>query len=87
MKNGFSNWKDATASFKKHTLSKSHGEAVEVVVTLPNSTKDIGEELSSAQRAEKEHARDMLRLIISSVRYLARQGLAYEVTEVTNHQT
>ena len=60
----------------RSTYSKSHAEAVEVVATLPNSTKDVGEQLSRAHRAEKEYARDMLRLIKSSLRNLARQGLA-----------
>ena len=76
MTKGLSNWKDTTVAFKKHLQSKSHIEAVEVVVTLPKTTKDVGEQLSRAHRAEKEQARDMLRLILSSVRFLARQGLA-----------
>ena len=47
-------------------------------MTLPKTTKDVGEQLSRAHRAEKEQARDMLRLILSSVRFLARQGLALQ---------
>ena len=76
MNKGFSNWKDATTSFKKHLLSKSHAEAIQVVVTLPNSKRDVGGQLSRTHRAEKEQARNMLLLIISTVRYLASQGLA-----------
>ena len=34
------------------------------------------EQLSRAHQAEKEQARDMLQVILSSVRFLARQGLA-----------
>ena len=34
------------------------------------------QQLSSAHKAEKNEARDMLRMILSSVRFLARQGLA-----------
>ena len=45
-------------------------------MTLPKTTKDVGEQLSRVHRAEKEQARDMLQLILSSVRFLARQGLA-----------
>ena len=37
---------------------------------------DIGEQLSRVHRAEKEQARDILLLIISSICFLARQGLA-----------
>lgn len=46
------------------------------MITLPKTTSDVGELLSKAHRKEKELARDMLRNILSSVRYLARQGLA-----------
>ena len=34
-----------TAAFMKHQQSKAHNEAVKVIVTLPKSTKDIGEQL------------------------------------------
>ena len=57
---GFFYWKDATVAFKKHVQSKSHNEAVEVVVILPKTTKDVGEQLSRAHRADKEQARDIL---------------------------
>ena len=45
---GFSNWKDATSSFKKHQASKAHGEPVQAVITLPKTTKNVGELLSSS---------------------------------------
>ena len=76
MTKGFSNWKDGTVCFKKPALSKSHLEAVEKVITLPQTTQDVGEQLSKAHMLEKQKARDMLYLILSSVRFLARQGLA-----------
>ncbi|KAL5508845.1 hypothetical protein EMCRGX_G004100 [Ephydatia muelleri] len=73
---GFCNWKDATVAFSKHLQSKSHIEAVEAVITLPKQTKDVGAQLSIAHKAEKKEARDMLQIILSSVRFLARQELA-----------
>ena len=65
-------------AFKKHQESKTHREAVEAMVTLLNTTPDVGELLSKVHKKEKETARDMLRIILSTVRYmyLARQGLA-----------
>ena len=45
-------------------------------MTLPKTTKDVGEQLNEASKSEKEQARSMLRLILSSIRFLARQGLA-----------
>lgn len=44
-------------------------------MTLPATTKDVSELLSQAHRANKVQARGM-RLILSSVHFLARQGLA-----------
>ena len=46
------------------------------MVTLPKSTKDVGEFLDKAHKKEKEEATVMLLHIMSSVRFLARQGLA-----------
>ena len=72
---GFSNWKDATQIFRKHEKSGCHMEAVEVIITLPRQTRDVGELLSSAHATEKEENRRCLRKILSNIRFLARQGL------------
>ena len=40
---GFSNWKDACGSFRKHETSKCHQELVLTVETLPRYSGDIGE--------------------------------------------
>ncbi len=56
--------------------TKTHLEAVEAMITLPKSTPDVGELLSSIHKNEKEEAINVLKTIISSVRFLARQGLA-----------
>ena len=47
-------------------------------MTLPKTTPDVGELLSKAHKKEKETARDMLRIILFTVRYLARQDLALQ---------
>ncbi len=46
------------------------------MITLPKSTPDVGELLSSIHKNEKEEDRNVLKTILSSVRFLARQGLA-----------
>ena len=53
-----------------------HHESVDAIITLPATTGDVGELLNSCHKQEKEVARDMLQIILSSVRFLARQGLA-----------
>jgi len=66
----------ATTSFQQHEASACHKEAVERVFTLPSTTKDIGEALSSAHAQEKLENRQCLLKIISNLRFLARQSCA-----------
>ena len=73
---GFSNWKDATISFRNHQASACHREAVEVVITIPSTTQDIGEQLSHQHAAQKQQSRHALHQILTCVRFLGRQGLA-----------
>ena len=47
MTRGFSNWKDATRSFKNHESSVAHRKAVDVMISIPTATRDVGEMLSS----------------------------------------
>ena len=46
------------------------------MITLPATTRDIGEQLSHQHTIQKEKNRDALYQIFSSVKYLGRQGLA-----------
>jgi len=73
---GFANWKDAVVSFMRHEKSACHRDAVSVTVTIPSSTKDVSEHLSAQHGAVKVENRNLLLHIISSVRFLCRQGLA-----------
>ena len=74
---GFSNWKDATVSFAHCTDSATHKAAVELVITLPKTTGDVGELLSSAHAAEKESSCKCLATIAQCIRFLARRHLHY----------
>ena len=40
--NGYCNWKDATMGFRNHELSGCHQEVVEVIISLPTTTINIG---------------------------------------------
>ena len=73
---GFSNWKDATVAFGSHEKSTTHKRAVEGIITLPQTTRDVGELLSSAHAAEKRSNRQCLITIAENIRFLARQGIA-----------
>ena len=72
---GYSNWKDATVGFRNHELSGCHRKAVEVIISLPATTMNIGAHLSRQYAQEKELNRKMLIKILSCIQFLARQGL------------
>lgn len=73
---GYSNWKKALQSFEKHENTIFHREAVQMLVTIPQTTRDVGDMLSDSHAAAKAENRKMLEVIISSIRFLGRQGLA-----------
>ena len=74
---GFKNWKDATISFKNHEASASHKDALQVMVVIPLTWQDVGEMLSQEHAREKSENRQCLLRILSNIRFLARQGLAF----------
>ena len=73
---GFYNWKDAKVAFRNHEDSAVHRKSVEMLYTLPRTTKDIGETLSESYANEKKKNREYLLKILQNVRFLARQLLA-----------
>ena len=68
MSTGYTNW------IKKHEVSGCHREAVDVVITLPHTTRDIGEQLSLQYNKNKKSNQPILLQKLRSIRYLARQG-------------
>ena len=76
MTKGFSNWKNSAVAFKNHESSSCHREAVEMVITLPPTTTQIGVHISKEYEKEMAENRKALLKILSSIRYLAKQGLA-----------
>ena len=73
---GFSNWKRAIEKFNKHETSMSHHQAVDFVEKIPRTTMNVGNMLSSTYAQQKAENRAMLQIILSSIRFLGRQGLA-----------
>lgn len=81
MNKGFSNWKDATMAFRNHEKTSCHHEAVEMIITLPAMTTHIGKQLSRQYGNEMAKNRKVLLRILSSIRYLAKQGLPFRGDE------
>ena len=73
---GFSNWKKALERFEKHQKSNFHCEAVQLTVVIPSSTRNVGEMLSKSFTQQRAENRKVLMVILSTIRFLARQVLA-----------
>ena len=73
---GFTNWKDATVTLKKHQQTKCHKDAVDTIITIPSTTKDVGELLYKEHAKEKEINRRMFIKIVTSIKFLAKQGIS-----------
>ena len=72
---GFRNWKDATRCFRKHETSYSHKEANLKWVHYSKS-HSVAAQLSKQLQSDQIVAQKCLLRLISSLRFLARQGLA-----------
>ena len=68
---GYTNWKDATRNFAKHKSCEFHKQAVGIL----SKVKDVSEIFSSELAADKEKNRAHFLKVLSSIRYLAHQGL------------
>ena len=72
---GFRSWKVATGSFRKHESSHSHKEAVLKWVHYTKS-QPVTAQLSKQVLNDQSQARNCLFKIVSTLRFLAHQGLA-----------
>ena len=68
---GFSNWKKAKQKMSGHARSEMHKHALAL-----KDEPTISEVVASAEKREQEMARSSLLKIVTSIKFLARQGLA-----------
>ena len=73
---GYSNWKNAHDSFKKHQVSEYHSVAVDLEIVIPKTHNDVLEITNEATKKSREDNRRCFAKIIECLQYLARQGLA-----------
>ena len=73
---GFSNWKDASVKFANHEKSNCLQEAALKTVTIPATTSNVAEILSTQHEKDKLERCHCFLNILSNVHFLARQGLA-----------
>ena len=74
IKKGYTNWKDATESFRRNEKSNCHQEAIQAVL-IPSNVPDIGEMVSNLYAQNKVQNRKLFLKILQNIKFLARQGL------------
>ena len=62
--------------FPEHEESECHKDATQVIITIPEDTRDVGEMLSHTLAVERKENRECLYKILSNIRFLACQGYA-----------
>ncbi|CAN7939978.1 unnamed protein product, partial [Ixodes hexagonus] len=72
---GFRNWKKATEKFRTHEKSECHSRSVDSLLQRLQKAPVI-KLLSEQSLKEQNEARTALRVVFSSIRYLARSGQA-----------
>ena len=71
---GYSNWKKALQRFEQHAISKAHKEVVLKIVFLDQPS--VTTMLHTQHERDQEIRRKMFMVVLSSLRYLLRQGQA-----------
>ena len=78
---GYNNWKKAVERFNQHTFSSLHKESllkIELLKVVP-----VDAQLHAKVKIDQENHREMLLIVIESLKYLLRQGLAIRGHEDT----
>ena len=82
---GFNNWRKAIDKFAKHEKSESHCHAVSMVISASKECMDVGSKLSKEYEEKRAQNCKGLLAIISTIRFLARQGLAIRGVHIDGH--
>ena len=75
-KNGFSNWKKGVQKFKIHLSFDLHANAVDAFLKRQDENSCIISHLNKNGEKNQTAARECLEIIISTIKYLVRQGIA-----------
>ena len=75
--NGFRNWKKALESFRSHEQNQSHNFSYMQLNRIKQCQPAVNTQLSTQLQEQQAKARDCLRMIFTTAKFLARQGLAF----------
>ncbi|KAL4105050.1 hypothetical protein QTP88_020340 [Uroleucon formosanum] len=74
---GFNDWKHASDRLYDHEISKTHLESVMSLVQRGKVTGRIDQELAMQELQQIEYWRKILRIIVSTIKFIAERGLAF----------
>jgi len=72
---GFQNWKKGTERFSIHEKSENHRASIEYL-NFRNNSRPVISLITEQSLNEQKEARTVFKIVISSIRYLARSGQA-----------
>ncbi|KAL4083933.1 hypothetical protein QTP88_029249 [Uroleucon formosanum] len=72
---GFQNWKKGTERFSIHEKSENHRASIEYL-NFRNNSRHVISLITEQSLNEQKEARTVFKIVISSIRYLARSGQA-----------
>ena len=82
--NGFNNWKNAVNTFREHTNSKHHKDSVAQFQILVSQQPSVAAQLDKQLQSNQKLKREMLLKQLSSLRFLAGQGIPIDGNEPEN---
>ncbi|XP_046619690.1 zinc finger MYM-type protein 1-like [Neodiprion virginianus] len=74
---GFSDWKHASDRLCEHEISKTHLESVMSLLQRGRVTGRIDQELAMQEAQQIEYWRKNLKIIVSTIKFIAERGLAF----------
>ncbi|XP_068994056.1 zinc finger MYM-type protein 1-like [Neodiprion pinetum] len=74
---GFSDWKHASDRLCEHEISKTHLESVMGLLQRGRVTGRIDQELAMQEAQQIEYWRKNLKIIVSTIKFIAERGLAF----------
>jgi hypothetical protein len=74
---GFKNWKNALSAFDKHQSSQTHQDSTARLNGRLHANKTVMAQLNKQHEDEVIQNRNYLRVLITCILYLAKQGIAF----------
>lgn len=83
VKRGFSNWKKGEETISGHESSKDHGQCMLDWKNFLHKDSHVDKGISDTMELEVNYWREVLKQVVSAIRYLAERGLPFRGSDET----